>query len=103
MKLPKKIPNKFKSYFWDTHFDSLDGQKSYKYIIQRLLDKGNIETARFVWKHYPHEKIKEVLEKQRDFSPWIGNFWRLMLDIPKEKVACLNPHYLAMRKTVWPF
>src|SRR3989344_1977134 len=97
-----KLPRKFRPYFWDSPLEALNPQKNYSFIIQRLLDKGNMETAKFIWENYDHKLIAQVLTQTRDFSPRIGNFWGLLLNIPAKQIACLQPHYQAIRQTHWP-
>ncbi len=102
MKLPKKIPLRFKSLFWDVD-DRFDPSQYPYHTIQRILDKGDQESVRWVRMNFGDELIKKTLELNRDFNEGTGNFWRLFLNIPTNKIACLNPRYQAMRKALWPF
>lgn len=103
MKLPKKIPEKFRSLFWDVDFDKFDPSKYPYQTIQRILDKGDLDSVRWARKSFGDNLIKKTLEINKDFNQRTGNFWRLFLNIPTNKVACLSPHYLTMRKALWPF
>lgn len=73
------------------------------YVINRLLDKGNLAAARWVLKNFPREIIKETFRKMRDFSPWNGTFWARLLEMKREEVKCLQTPYLEMRKQLWPY
>lgn len=103
MKLPTKIPAKLKYLFWDVKADSFNPSKNPLYVIQRVLDQGNLEAVKWVRKNFGDELIKETLQKVRNFNARTGNFWRLFLNIPQNQIACLNPHYQEMRKALWPF
>ena len=99
----KKIPKNLRQYFWDVDVDKLDPSQKANFVIQRLLDKGNVEAVRWVNKHYTSSQIKKCFISLRDFREKVGNFWSLYLDIPKEKVICLQKPYLTMRKMHWPY
>lgn len=101
--LPKQIPPDLYSFFWDVDATKLDPSKHAEYVINRLLDKGNIDAARWILQHFPKELIVETFKTMRDFSPWNGVFWARYLDIPEKEVRCLDPSYLALRRQHWPY
>lgn len=98
-----KIHKSLHGYFWDVDVKKLDPEKKPYFIINRLLDKGDFEAARWVMKKYNKEQIKETFKKIRDFNAKVGNFWALFLEISTKRIACLQPSYLKMRKTHWPY
>lgn len=102
-KLPTSIPPSFYQFFWDVDPKKVDPSKSPYYVINRLLDKGNLEAARWVRRNMPEDLIIETLKTMRDFSPWNGTFWARMYNLHREEVKCLQPHYLAMRRQHWPY
>lgn len=97
------LPRKLWKFFWDVDPANMDLTKHAKYVINRLLDKGDLEAARWVLKTYPKETIIKTFKTRRDFSPWNGTFWSHYLHIPREEVACLEPSYREARKTLWPY
>ena len=99
----QKLPKFLKEYFWDVDFSEVDQEQSAVYIVQRLLDRGNDKAVRWMFKTYNKDLIKEVVTKKRGFSPKTANFWADLLDIDKQKVVCLQPHYLKMRRELWPY
>ncbi|MBI5614083.1 hypothetical protein HY947_04125 [Candidatus Gottesmanbacteria bacterium] len=101
--LPTKIPKELEHFFWDVKASTVNPSKHPHYVINRLLDKGDLAAARWVIRAFPKTVIQETLKKIRDFSPWNGVFWSRYLDIPREEVQCLNPSYLKMRKQLWPY
>ena len=103
MKLPKKIPKKFYGYFWDVDAKKVDPSKKPYFVIQRLLDKGDENSVRWVRRNFSENIIKETFTKMRDFSPWVGNFWQQFLKINRSEVLCLQKHYLSMRRSHWPY
>jgi len=98
-----KIPKSLHRYFWDVDVEKLDPKKKPYFVINRLLDKGNLEAVRWVRENYKEEQIKETFKKMRDFNAKVGRFWSLFLNIPREQVKCLQPSYLKMRRMHWPY
>lgn len=99
----KKIPRVFKKYFWDVDFEKLDPEKKPYFVIQRMLDKGNWEAAKWIVANYKKNQISDTFLRMRDFNARIGNFWANYLNIPREKVLCLQEPYLKMRRQLWPY
>lgn len=90
-------------YFWDVDVNKIDFETDYQYVINRLLDKGDLSAASWTLHKYSREKIVETLKTRHDFSPKSGTFWANYLNIPISEVACLTPSYRQMRRQLWPF
>jgi len=101
--MPKAIPINLKQYFWDINTEVLDPVKSAYFVIGRLLDKGNVEAASWVLNNYSRDDIERTFMTLRDFSPKTANFWSTYLDIPKDKIICLQEPYLRLRRSHWPY
>lgn len=97
------IPTSLHHFFWDVDVVKLDPKKKQYFVINRLLEKGDIEAVKWVRNNYSDKKIEETLKKLRDFSPKVARFWSLYLNIPEKDVVCLQQPYLKMRKTHWPY
>ena len=50
-----------KRIFWDTDFDKIDYTKSYRSVIERVFERGDVEDIRQVRRYYGDMKIKQVL------------------------------------------
>lgn len=103
MAIPKKLPKRFYKYFWDTDPGKVSPVKNPVYVISRMLDKGGIDAVRWVLRTFNKSVIKKTFQVVSDFSPRIGNFWQMMLNIPKGEVACLKPRYQKTRKMLWGY
>ncbi len=103
MKLPTHVPKRLWIYFWDVDVAKLNPSQKPYFVIQRMLDKGNTDCVRWVCRHFPKKTIADTFKTMRDFSPWTGNFWSLVLQIPHEQMRCLQQPYLNQRKALWPF
>lgn len=102
-KLPHKLPSTLYQFFWDTDAEKIDPAKSPYYVINRLLDKGDLEAARWVVRNFPKSLIVETIKKMRDFSPKTINFWARYYQVPMEEIKCMQEPYLSMRKMHWPY
>jgi len=73
-----KIPAKFKKYFWDTDIAKIDLEKNEVYVIERLVDHGDLEAFHWLKQTYSPKKIKEVSLKSRRVSNRTKNFLQLI-------------------------
>lgn len=65
-KTPKTPPGGFRqTLFWDVDPKVIDPDKNARYIIERVLDFGNTEEARWLFQYYPKKEIKRVMELPR--------------------------------------
>jgi hypothetical protein len=103
VQFPKALPQSLYRFFWEVDPAQLDPGKHPQYIINRLLDKGDLAAARWVLQNYPKGIIVQTFRTMRDFSPWNGRFWARYLEILEEEVACLQPSYLQKRRMHWPY
>lgn len=92
-----------KPIFWDIDVEKLDTKKHSRYVIERILEYGNLDQVRFMFKTYSKEKIIKVVKTSRQFSKKTANFWAFYYNIPKDEVRCLSGSFLAIRKSIWPY
>jgi len=97
-----KLPKSFSKYFWDIDFNNLEVEKSSVFVIERILEYGDEKAVRWMLKNFDSSQIKKVLSKRRGFSDRSANYWSLILNIPKNKILCLNRFYQKMQKSHWP-
>lgn len=101
--IPDRLPPFLYRYFWDVDPSGVNPQKSPDYVINRLLDKGNLEAARWVLETFSHEALKATLKSMKGFSPKSARFWSLYLGVPEKEVLCLDPSYLNTRRSHWAY
>jgi len=100
--LPARLPPSFYKFFWDVDAKKVNPSTHPYYVINRLLDKGNLAAVKWVRKNFPERLIKETIKTKRDFSFSTVNFWARYLDIPLEEIKCMQEPYLSMHKMHWP-
>ena len=68
------------SLFWDTNPDWIDIKKNARYIIERVLDFGELEEVRWLFKTYSKEEIKRVMDLPRSqVTTKSKTLWNLLL------------------------
>jgi hypothetical protein len=76
--MSQTIPENAKKYFWGDNLQDLSLQKHKKYIIQTLLEKGNIESIQWLFNVVTREEVKAMLPNLR-LSKKSSNFWKIYL------------------------
>lgn len=64
--------------FWDTDPKKLDTKKNAKYIIERIMDFGNEDEARWMRRHYPKSLLAEVVKNSRVLGSSSRTLWTLL-------------------------
>lgn len=80
----------FKKLFWDVDLSSLDENKNKDFVIERVLEFGNLEDFAELKKHYALDDIVSVLKNSSNLSYKTGNFYALILGVPRKEVLCLR-------------
>lgn len=92
-----------RTLFWDVDPATIDPKKHDQYIIDRVLDFGEMDEVRWLSRFYDTSSIRKVLLTSRDISPKSANLWALVFGVDKKKMKCLNEQYLKERRKVWPY
>ncbi|OQX99384.1 MAG: hypothetical protein B6I24_02695 [Bacteroidetes bacterium 4572_128] len=87
-KIMKPILNKV--LFWDIDYQSVDYEKHARFVIQRVLTRGNLEDWKELKRYYGKIKIKKEVIKIRYLDKKTLNFCIHFFNIKKEKFRCYN-------------
>lgn len=68
-----------RSLFWDVDPKAIDPEKHATYIIERILDFGSDEEARWVYRRYPHELIRQTVKHSRVLRPETKVLWQAIV------------------------
>jgi hypothetical protein len=77
-----------KHLFWDTDFNKIDYDLSWRSVIERVFDRGDIDDIIQVRRYYGDEKIIEALTSAKYLFDETINFSSVIFDIPKDKFRC---------------
>jgi hypothetical protein len=91
---PKPIFNQ--RIFWDVDFDNIDYDAHYKWVIERVFDRGDVEDIRQCRRYYGDVLISEVLLKLIYLRDNRMHLASAIIDKPIEEFECykrrqLNP------------
>lgn len=60
--MPEKSKPVFhKRIFWDVDFENIDYDSKYKFVIERVFERGDVEDIRNCRRYYGDAKVSEVL------------------------------------------
>jgi hypothetical protein len=69
MKAQKNKPELSSQAFWDVDMDSIDYDKNARFVVEKVIDRGNLEDFKSLRQFYGDEKIKkEVIN-----AKWLGD------------------------------
>ena len=71
------LPEFLRPYFWEVRFEELDSRRRARYIIERVLEYGDVPAVQWLFRTYPQENIREALTHSRALSQKSANFWAL--------------------------
>ncbi|OGX06820.1 MAG: hypothetical protein A3G87_07030 [Omnitrophica bacterium RIFCSPLOWO2_12_FULL_50_11] len=97
------IPERLWKLFWDVDPEKIDLQTNRFYVLQRILECGDLDAVQWMWSRFKKSEIGEALCRFRGYSRKSANFWATVLEVPKEKVLCLRKSSLAKPKNIWPY
>jgi hypothetical protein len=64
---------------WEYDHDTFNWVKSYKIVIERVLERGNLKEWREMYKFYPKENILETIEWSAQLDKRAKDFSRFFL------------------------
>ena len=78
------VPDRLRYLFWDAILHKIHLKKNATYVIERVLEFGDLEAVNWLQRVYPARKIIDVLNLSRTVSGKSRNFWLLWFDIADE-------------------
>jgi uncharacterized protein DUF6922 len=75
------VPSTLFKLFWDVDPKTLDARRHYRYIIERILDYGDMDAFHWAQKQYPSSRIIEVCLTSRRLSNRSRQFWNIWFGV----------------------
>ena len=75
------IPERFHFLFWDTTMENINTRRNAQYIIERILEVGDVDALEWMQRVYPAQRIIHVLHVSRAVSEKSRNFWTLWFGV----------------------
>ncbi len=88
-----------KALFWDIDLDSLDPERNRRFIVERILARGDADDVRFVRERYGDDVLKETLLAARSLDRKSLSFWRSYFNLDTSQ--CTPKPSLLRRAAFW--
>jgi len=88
-----------KHLFWDADIDGLDVDTHARYVIQRVLEYGELEDWKIIRQYYGLDKIVEECKQMRVLDPVCLSFICFLSKTNKEDYRCYRNTERAKRRT----
>ena len=69
------VPARFRTLFWDTSLDNVNLKSHARYVVEKVLEFGDLDAFEWLRDVYPGWQIKETLLLCRNLSEKSRNFW----------------------------
>ncbi len=98
-----KVPKEFHDVFWEIEPEKLDTEENPEYIMERILEYGTLEGAKWVRRTFGDERIKEFIKGagRRRLSTLTLNFWQKILKLKPEE--CMSIPSMKNRSPFWDY
>lgn len=91
------LPHEYQRFFWDVDFAALDRSAHQRYIIERLLEVGDLPALRWLLTSYASPDIIDVIKHTRSLSPRSATLWALYFNLNPTEVPCIQKSWRAPR------
>lgn len=75
------VPERFAVLFWDTALQNINLNRHAGYIIEKVLEFGDLDAFSWLQDVYPGRRIKETMLLSRNLSARSRNFWQIWLEV----------------------
>jgi hypothetical protein len=96
------LPEFLRSLFWEVDFDRLRVPGHERYVIERVLEYGDLPEVKWMLGRFSRTEIAQTLRRSRSLSPKSANFWAFILGLPREEIRCLSTSFRQRPGRVWP-
>lgn len=88
-------------YFWDSNVDAIDLNQSAGYIVDRILELGDIDAFGWLLKKYGDQLIIDRIKKSRQISLKSAHFFMLYFGLKPDNIVCLQPEFQKTHRMLW--
>ncbi len=71
------VPERLRPLFWDTNLKNIHIKRNARYIIERVLELGEMDAVKWLQSVYPVQTILDVMNISRAVTERSRNFWKL--------------------------
>ncbi len=75
---------------WDVNISELNLNAHKKFIIERVLEYGDLDSFNFILKTFDKNSIIDTLKTSKKISTKSGNFYALVLNVDRKELLCIQ-------------
>lgn len=75
------VPEHFRSLFWDTDLKNIQIGRNARYIIERVLELGDLDAVEWLQRVYPVRTILHAVYMSRTLTEKSRNFWKIWFGV----------------------
>lgn len=98
-----KLPERFAKYFWDVDSQRIDIQQYSQYVLERLLQFGDLTAVKWGLNQFGKNKVIEVIKTSRQINRKTANFFINIYNLKPKEVLCFNKEFQNQHRAVWPY
>jgi hypothetical protein len=87
--------------FWDVEYDKIDWDEKWFWVIERVIQRGDMEDFGQIFKYYGKTKIKNVAQEAKYFDTLTLNFLKDYFKLEKSQIKCYSTPQSA--RALWPY
>lgn len=80
-KKSSRIPESLSVLYWDARLEEIKLKENARYVIERVLQYGDLDALNWLQRVYPSEKILDVIFISRTLTEKSKNFWRIWFGV----------------------
>jgi len=74
--------------FWDVDYDRMDLDAKWRFVIERVFERGDVEDIRQCRRHYGDERVRTALLEAKFLPEQTMYFASAIVDEPLENFRC---------------
>ncbi|MCL4376930.1 MAG: hypothetical protein M1409_00910 [Actinobacteria bacterium] len=99
----KTIPPFLQKYFWDVDFSKIDKKTHAQFIIERILEFGDVNSVKWMKNNFDLDEIKKVIINSKNLSKKSANFWQIIFNLERDKILCLKKLSPEKQEMIWKY
>jgi hypothetical protein len=91
----EQLPSQFSRYFWDVSLDSIFIYPHRRFIIERLLNEGDLQSLQWLIKQYGMEQIRQTVCEARGLTRFTARFWQGYFKLREDEMRCFSTSWMS--------
>lgn len=101
--IPTQLPPALYRFFWDVRAENVNPSTHPSYVINRLLDKGDLAAVKWVMRSFSKKSVFNSLKCGPAVDPPTASFWSSYLNISRKDIITNKDYRRKPDPILWPF